>query len=93
MNLNDLADALTNYTDAILIAGPYRTSWAGKEGAEIHVSSRLGDGREVTVASDGTVRWMHAPAGGPHRPVSRRLPVDVEQAAERVAALVWSQAH
>ncbi len=91
MNLNDLARALDDYSDGFLVEGPFPASGAGREFFELHISARLGDGRDVTVTSDGTVRWVDTPAGGPHRPVRRRLPADVAQAAERIAALVWAR--
>jgi hypothetical protein len=91
MNLSDLSAAITDYSDGVRVEGPEMRDWRPwmpKTTWEIHVTDRLCGGREVTVTSDGVALVMpHLPA--PQRVQRKRLPDDVERAAEIVVELVY----
>lgn len=88
MNLNELAQAITAATDGVRIDGPHNAGW---HGVEITVGSRLGAGRIISVSGDGVARWVTRPAGASMSVRHRRLPADVEAAAETVIGLVYAE--
>lgn len=83
MNLEALSNAISAHTDGVTVDGP----WPTPTGWEVTVGDRLGNGRTVTVTDDGVARWV--PHGLPRRVRSKRLPQDLERAAEIVSDLVY----
>ena len=92
MNLKDLATAIADVTDSVYVDGPEMRDWRpwmDRTTWEMTVNSRLCDGREVAVTSDGVAYVMpHLP--WPQRAQRVRLSSDVEKAAAKVVELVYA---